>query len=50
MECILQLLSKEKFWSAWVSKAEQHSHSFDFYSPPPHVGILKQMKEGIILT
>ena len=47
-EYIRWLLCKEKFWSAWESKAECYSHSFDFYSPPPYLGILKQMKEGII--
>lgn len=37
-----------RIFSAWESKAEYYSHSFDFYSPPPYLGILKQMKEGII--
>lgn len=50
VEYILWLLRAEKFWSAWVSETEHYSHSFDLYSPPPHLGILKQMKEGIILA
>lgn len=38
---------RKTLWSAWEPK-EHYSHFFDLYFPPPHLGILKQMKEGII--